>query len=91
MKLVKRELYALVDPSTVNIYASKFQIGCVLASDAYFSYHEALEYYGLANQSFIYISKTLVYSSKSFMKFRKSIPIVFTIYLMILMAFIFYF
>ena len=62
VKLVKRGLYALVDPSTENIYASKFQIGCALASDAYFSYHEALEYYGLANQSFVssftYISKT---------------------------------
>ena len=62
VKLVKRGLYALVDPSTENIYASKFQIGCALARDAYFSYHEALEYYGLANQSFVssftYISKT---------------------------------
>ena len=53
LKQIKRGLYALVNPSTGNIFASKFQIACSLFDDAYFSYHEALEYYGLANQSFI--------------------------------------
>ncbi len=53
IKQVKKGLYALVDPSTGNIYANKFQIASHLFDDAYFSYHEALEYYGLATQSFV--------------------------------------
>ncbi len=53
IKQVKRGLYALVDRSTGNIYATKFQIASRLFSNSYFSYHEALEYYGLVNQSFV--------------------------------------
>lgn len=53
IKQIKRGLYALVDQTTGIIYASKFQIACKLFDDAYFSYHEALEYYGLATQSFV--------------------------------------
>ena len=53
IKQVKRGLYALVNPSTGSIFATKFQIASHLFDDAYFSYHEALEYYGLANQSFV--------------------------------------
>ena len=53
LKQVKKGLYALVDPSTGNIYATPFQIASRLFGDSYFSYHEALEYYGLANQSFV--------------------------------------
>ena len=53
LRQIKRGLYALVDPSTGDIYASKFQIASHLFDDSYFSYHEALEYYGLANQSFV--------------------------------------
>ena len=53
LKQVKKGLYALVNPSTGNIFATKFQIASHLFDDAYFSYHEALEYYGLANQSFV--------------------------------------
>ena len=39
--------------STGRIYASKFQIASKLFNDSYFSYHDALEYYGLATQSFV--------------------------------------
>ena len=46
-------MYAVVDPTTGTICASKFQIASHLFNDAYFSYHEALEYYGLATQSFV--------------------------------------
>ena len=53
IKQVKKGLYAVVDPTTGAIYASKFQIASRLFDDAYFSYHEALEYYGLATQSFV--------------------------------------
>lgn len=52
VKQIKRGLYALVDPSTGAIYASKFQIASRLFEDSFFSYHEALEFYGLANQAF---------------------------------------
>ena len=53
IKQVKKGLYALIDPSTGGIYASKFQIASNLFDDSFFSYHEALEYYGLTTQSFV--------------------------------------
>lgn len=53
IKQVKKGLYALVDQSTGRIYATKFQIASKLFDDSYFSYHDALEYYGLATQSFV--------------------------------------
>lgn len=62
IKQIKKGLYALVDPSTNEIYATCFQIASRLFDDSYFSYHEALEYYGLSNQSFVssftYLSHT---------------------------------
>lgn len=63
IKQVKKGLYALVDPSTLDIYATKFQIASNLFPDSYFSYHEALEYYGLANQSFV---SNFIYLSSSY-------------------------
>lgn len=53
IKQIKKDLYALVDPSTNEIYATRFQIASRLFDDSYFSYHETLEYYGLSNQSFV--------------------------------------
>ena len=53
IKQIKKGLYAVVDPTTGAIYASKFQIASHLFNDSYFSYHEALEYYGLSTQSFV--------------------------------------
>ena len=53
IKQIKKGLYALVDRSTGQIYATKFQIASKLFNDSYFSYHDALEYYGLATQSFV--------------------------------------
>ena len=53
IKKIKKGLYALVDRSTGGIYVSKFQIASHLFNDAYFSYHEALEYYGLTTQVFV--------------------------------------
>lgn len=64
MKQIKKGLYALIDRTTGGIYASRFQIACSLFDDAYFSYHEALEYYGLATQVFVsrftYLTHTYV-------------------------------
>lgn len=53
IKQIKKGLYALIDRSTGGIYASRFQIASRLFNDAYFSYHEALEYYGLVTQVFV--------------------------------------
>ena len=53
IKKIKRGLYALVDRSTGCIYATKFQIASRLFPDSYFSYHEAIEYYGMTSQSFV--------------------------------------
>ena len=53
IKQVKKGLYAVINPTTGTIFATKFQIASRLFDDAYFSYHEALEYYGLATQSFV--------------------------------------
>lgn len=50
---IKKGLYALVDPSTGCVYANKYQIASKMLGDSYFSYHDALEYYGLATQSFV--------------------------------------
>lgn len=62
IKQIKKGLYSLVDPSTNEIYATRFQIASRLFDDSYFSYHEALEYYGLSNQSlissFVYLCHT---------------------------------
>lgn len=64
IKQIKKGLYALVNPTTGYIFANKFQIASRLFDDSYFSYHQALEYYGLANQvhvsSFIYLTHTYV-------------------------------
>jgi predicted transcriptional regulator of viral defense system len=53
IKQIKKGLYALVDPSTGGIYSTRFQIASHLFNDSYFSYHEALEYYGLSTQVFV--------------------------------------
>ena len=53
IKKIKKGLYALVDRSTGGIYVSRFQIASRFFIDSYFSYHEALEYYGLATQVFV--------------------------------------
>lgn len=50
IKRVKRDMYAVVDPTTGNIYANKYLIACASAPAAYLIYHSALEYHGLSNQ-----------------------------------------
>ena len=70
VKQVKRGLYALVNPSTGMIFATKFQIASRLFDDAYFSYHDAIEYYGLANQSFVSIFTYLTKSHARDLEFE---------------------
>lgn len=45
-------MYASVNLSTGNIFVTEFQIVSHLSDVAFFSCHEALEHYGIANQSF---------------------------------------
>lgn len=50
IKRVKRDMYAVVNPTTGNIYANKYLIACASAPAAYLIYHSAIEYHGLSNQ-----------------------------------------
>ena len=61
IKKIRNNLYALVDITTNDIYASKFEIASKITSSSYLCFHSALEYYGIQNQVFsnIYVgSKT---------------------------------
>ncbi|MBP5444921.1 MAG: hypothetical protein J6Y28_02000 [Acholeplasmatales bacterium] len=53
---VKKDLYALINPLTNNIYANKYEIASSISESSYVSYHSALEYYGLTNQVFTNIT-----------------------------------
>lgn len=63
---IRNDLYSVVDQTTGKAYANKFLIGSNINKDAYLAYHSALEYYGLANQSYNVI---YVCSSKQFRNF----------------------
>lgn len=49
---IRNNLYALVDPSTNDIYSTKFEIASNISETSFICFHSALEYYGLANQVF---------------------------------------
>ncbi len=49
---IRNNLYALIDPSTNDIYATKFEIASNISETSYICFHSALEFYGLANQVF---------------------------------------
>ena len=51
-KKIRNNLYALIDPSTNDIYSTKFEIASKISNTSFICYHSALEYYGLANQVF---------------------------------------
>lgn len=51
-KKIRNNLYALIDPSTNDIYSTKFEIASKISNTSFVCYHSALEYYGLANQVF---------------------------------------
>jgi len=55
IKKIKKDLYALINPLTNNIYAYKYEIASSISNTSYISYHSALEYYGLANQVYSYV------------------------------------
>ncbi len=64
---IRRDMYAVIDLTTGNVYANTFLIGSSISQTAYVSYHAALEYHGLANQAYatLYIS-----DSKKFRPFE---------------------
>ncbi len=47
---IRNDMYALIDPSTNDIYATKFEIASNISNSSFLCYHSALEYYGIANQ-----------------------------------------
>lgn len=49
---IRSNLYALVDPSTNDIYSTKFEIASNISETSFICFHSALEYYGIANQVF---------------------------------------
>lgn len=51
-KKIRNNLYALIDPSTNNIYSTKFEIASKISNTSFVCYHSALEYYGFANHVF---------------------------------------
>jgi predicted transcriptional regulator of viral defense system len=68
IKQVRKGLYALIDPSNGRIIANKYQIACHLTPSSFLSFHSALEYQGLAQQSFV--SSFQVVSLTSFRSFE---------------------
>lgn len=65
-KKVRNNLYALIDPSTNDVYSTKFEIASKISGTSFICYHSALEYYGMANQVF---SNVLVGSLTRFNNF----------------------
>ena len=63
---IRSNLYALIDPSTNDIYSTKFEIASKISDSSFLCYHSALEYYGIANQV---ISDILVGSLTKFNNF----------------------
>lgn len=51
-KKIRNNLYALIDPSTSDVYSTKFEIASKISDSSFICYHSALEYYGIANQTF---------------------------------------
>ncbi len=49
---IRSNLYALIDPSTNDIYSTKFEIASNISDTSFICFHSALEYYGIANQVF---------------------------------------
>lgn len=58
VKKIRKNIYSVVNPTTDQLVATRFQIACAITDTAYISHHSAFEYYGLANQVFyeVYVS-----------------------------------
>ncbi len=47
---IRNNLYALIDPSTNDVCATKFEVASNIFETSFICFHSALKYYGLANQ-----------------------------------------
>lgn len=58
VKKIRKKIYSVVNPTTGQLVATRYQIACAITGTAYISHHSAFEYYGLANQVFyeVYVS-----------------------------------
>lgn len=58
VRKVRKNIYSVVNPTTGQLVATRFQIACAITNTAFISHHSAFEYYGLANQVFyeVYVS-----------------------------------
>jgi len=58
VRKIRKNIYSVVNPTTGQIVATRYQIACAITDTAYISHHSAFEYYGLANQVFyeVYVS-----------------------------------
>ena len=58
VKKIRKNIYSVVNPTTGQLVATRYQIACAITDTAYISHHSAFEYYGLANQVFyeVYVS-----------------------------------
>lgn len=65
---VRRDLYAVIDLTTGNVYANKYLIGSCISPTACIAYHSALEFHGLANQVYniMYVSDSRKFRSFEF-------------------------
>lgn len=58
VKKVRKNIYSVLNPTTGQLVATRYQIACAITDTSYISHHSAFEYYGLANQVFyeVYVS-----------------------------------
>ena len=58
VKKIRKNIYSVVNPTTGQMVATRYQIACAITKTAFISHHSAFEYYGLANQVFyeLYVS-----------------------------------
>lgn len=58
VRKIRKNIYSVVNPTTGQIVATRYQIACAITDTAYISHHSAFEYYGLSNQIFyeVYVS-----------------------------------
>lgn len=67
IKLVRRNMYAVIDPTTDCIIADKYEIASNVATSSYVGWHTALELHGVAHQPFY---NAFVGNKKRFNNFR---------------------
>lgn len=58
VKKIRKNIYSVVNPTTGQLVANRYQIACAITDTAYISHRSAFEYYGLANQVYyeVYVS-----------------------------------